>query len=189
MIDYKTEYKKTLEEYSEGEKRIKELEENDVIKEYLKLRENKRNLQLQLNLLREKVKKKEYAECNHIWIQVSDDGRGHEYCGCIKCGLDERVRHENNLCALSDEEILMKNFMRFNYYRKGYISNVSCNLQLAMAIYKKIKEKYHDIDDITALKYFEIALDNIRDIKVNSKRKRSRAIRLDLNPNFDNWGK
>lgn len=46
MIDYKTEYKKTLEEYSEGEKRIKELEENDVIKEYLKLRENKRNLQL-----------------------------------------------------------------------------------------------------------------------------------------------
>ena len=83
----------------------------------------------------------------------------------------------------------MKNFMRFNYYRKGHISNVSCNLQLAMAMYNKIKEEYTDIDDITALKYFEIALDNIRDIKVNSKRKRSRAIRLDLNPNFDNWGK
>ena len=79
--------------------------------------------------------------------------------------------------------------MRFNYYRKGLISISSCNLQLAMAIYNKIIEKYPDIDDETALKYFEIALDNIRDIKVSSKRKRSRAIRLNLNPNFSNWGK
>lgn len=189
MIDYKEEYKKTLEKYREGEKRIKELEKNDIVREYLSLRENKRNLQLQLNLLHEKAKKKEYAECNHIWVQISDYGYGHEYCGCIKCGLDERVQHENNLCVLSDDEILMKNFMRFNYYRKGLISISSCNLQLAMAIYNKIIEKYPDIDDETALKYFEIALDNIRDIKVSSKRKRSRAIRLNLNPNFSNWGK
>ena len=36
-------------------------------------------------------------------------------------------------------------------------------------------------------KYFEIVLENIRNIKVNDERKCDRAKRLSLNPEFDKW--
>ena len=62
-----------------------------------------------------------------------------------------------------------------------------CNLDLAKAIYSKIKEAHPDIDDETARKYFEISLDDIRNIKVNDERKKSRAKRLSLNPDFNKW--
>ena len=63
----------------------------------------------------------------------------------------------------------------------------SSDLDLAKAIYSKIKESHPDIDDETARKYFEIALDNIRKIKVNDERKVSRAKRLSLSPKFNKW--
>lgn len=185
MMDYKKEYEIILQRYNNGLERVKELEEDDKVKEYLELREMNRILSLQLCILRDKIKRKEYAECNHIWVVLSDDGRGHEYCGCIKCGLDERVRRESNLSVLSNEEIVMKEFMRFNYYEKGYYSSFPCNLQLARAIYSKIKENYPDIDDETALKYFETAIGKIR---INSKKGFTRVRRLGLNPYFNEWG-
>lgn len=71
--------------------------------------------------------------------------------------------------------------------RNGIRSNELCDLNLAIAIYAKIKENYSDIDDQLALKYFEISLNNIRKIKVSEERKNSRAKRLYLNPKFVKW--
>ena len=63
---------------------------------------------------------------------------------------------------------------------------IICDLALAKAIYKRIKEIYPDINDELLKKYFKIALDNMMNIKVTEQRKRNRIKRLNLNQNF-NW--
>ena len=70
---------------------------------------------------------------------------------------------------------------------KGVETEVACDLDLAQAIFSKIKEVHPDIDDTTAIKYFEIALDDIRNIKVSDERKVGRAKRLSLKPEFKRW--
>ena len=52
----------------------------------------------------------------------------------------------------------------YDYLRKPHLrgkeTNITCDLELAYAIYSKIKEVHPDIDADTALGYFEIALNN-----------------------------
>ena len=80
----------------------------------------------------------------------------------------------------------MCNYLKSNRFY-GLETKVICNIDLAQAICKKIREVYPDIDDKTLVKYFEIALDNIRNIEVSNERKMSRAKRLLLKPNFKKW--
>lgn len=49
------------------------------------------------------------------------------------------------------------------------------------------KTKWQFISKTTYTKYFEIALDNIRNIKVSDERKVSRVKRLLLRANFNKW--
>lgn len=70
---------------------------------------------------------------------------------------------------------------------RGKETKIACNLDLAQAIYSKIKEMHPDIVDDMAVKYFEIALDNIRNIKASEERKTNRAKRLSLDPEFKSW--
>ena len=50
-----------------------------------------------------------------------------------------------------------------------------------------IRADFSDIDDKTVIKYFEIALDDIRNIEVSDERKKSRAKRLGLSKDFNRW--
>lgn len=50
-----------------------------------------------------------------------------------------------------------------------------------------IRTDFSDIDDKTVIKYFEIALDDIRNIEVSDERKKSRAKRLGLSKDFNRW--
>lgn len=79
----------------------------------------------------------------------------------------------------------------YDYLRKHHLrgkeTNITCDLELAHAIYSKVKEVHPDIADDTALGYFEIALNNIRNTKVSEERKTNRAKRLSLGPKFNNW--
>ena len=81
----------------------------------------------------------------------------------------------------------MYDFMYGGVYRSGIDTKMFCDLDLAKAIYSKIREAHPNIDDETARKYFEIALDNIRNIKVTEERKANRAKRLLLIPGFNRW--
>ena len=81
----------------------------------------------------------------------------------------------------------MYDFMYGGVYRSGIDTKMFCDLDLAKAIYSKIREAHPNIDDETARKYFEIALDNIKNIKVSDERKTSRAKRLSLSLKFYKW--
>lgn len=167
---------------------------DEKVKKYFKLRNENSELAYKEQELYKKLKIADYSSCNHIWVRtlICDNG-GDTYCGCIKCGLDQtvlRLRYIfDTVDIMSFEQRLMYNFMTDTdvFYDKGIESTSVCDLELAKAIYSRIKEVHPDIDDETARKYFEIALNDIRRIKVNNERKASRIRRLKLNSGFNNW--
>ncbi len=45
------------------------------------------------------MKLDEYSDCDHIWVRIFEEydsweDRSYHSCGCIKCGLDQRVLDE-----------------------------------------------------------------------------------------------
>ena len=134
--------------------------------------------------------------CNHIWVTTlkdydSDEDELETYCGCIKCGLDRGVlylmEYNPDYRSLTLDQQIMYDVIQNHYFLGGIYTDVECDLELAKAIYKKIHEVHPNISDQLARKYFEIALDNIRNIKVNDERKESRAKRLSLSNKFNKW--
>ncbi len=193
MEDLKTKYNQVVLEREKLIEQIKILRENESVKRYFELRgQNIELANLQEKLYRQ-IKFEEYSSCNHIWVNTlheydSWEGNSHNYCGCIKCGLDERIlkSHKSDLITLDQK--IMYDFMREeNNQNKDIYTNILCDLNLAKAIYSKIKEVHPNIDDEAATKYFEVALHHIRDTKVNDERKVSRAKRLSLSPKFNKW--
>ena len=88
---------------------------------------------------------------------------------------------------LTLDQRIMYDFMISHSSSRGINSNLLCDLDLAKAIYAKIKQVHPDIDDETATKFLKVALHNMRDIKVSDERKVSRAKRLSLKSNFNKW--
>ncbi len=81
----------------------------------------------------------------------------------------------------------MASFLKEQSFVNDADINTVCDRELAIALYKKIREYHPDIDDKTVIKYFEIALDDIRNIEVSDERKKSRAKRLGLSKDFNRW--
>ena len=181
--ELKNQRKKTIEE-------LNKLSEDDRVKRYIELQSKNKTLYNEQIALYQELKKEEYSSCNHILVYSEIDydryeGRSHKSCGCIKCGLDGSVSNQSREYLPFSQKI-MYDYLRKNYLR-GKETNITCDLDLAHAIYSKVKEVHPDIDDDTAIGYFEIALNNIRNTKVSEERKTNRAKRLSLGPKFKNW--
>ena len=195
MEDLKAKYEQVVLEKEDIIKRISILAENEKVKEYLSLCKQNDELASQQKNLYKSIKIKDYSSCDHVWVRVLHDYDRHEshsynYYGCVKCGLNEKVLYlmelYNNPDELNLDERIMYNFLENNYSLGGTHTKLSCDLDLAKAIYSKIKESHPDIDNETAVKYLKVALHFIRDIEVSDERKVSRAKRLSLNHNYFN---
>ena len=200
MNNAKKKYEEILEK---GRKIVDEmdlLEKDDKVKRYLELKEEIDDLYNKKLEAYKDVKFEEYDSCNHkfIYSKIEIDryeGRSYKSCGCIKCGLNTNALYLRSDWLPYTQQI-MHDYLNKKREEKIYIGassivdiDVVCDLDLACAIYSKIKEVHPDIDDETAIKYFEIALDNIRNIKVSDERKENRAKRLSLYNGFKKWNK
>ena len=190
MSKTKQEYDKIIEQRTVIVDKIKELKNNEIVKKYLELEKENDNLYYRQINLYGKLKREEYDNCNHVLVYSkveydSFEGRSYKYCGCIKCGLDNSVLAEER-DWLPYERKIMYDYLRKKYL-KGIKTDILCDINLATSIYSKIKESHPDIDDETAIKYFEVALNDIRNINVNDERKVNRAKRLSLTPKFTKW--
>lgn len=194
MSDIRKNYEEMLSEMKKINSRLEELMEDKQVQEYLTLDDQRLKLESELSELYTVMKKEEFSKCSHIWIPVSKnvdyyEGRSDIDYGCMKCGLDQRVLSASYPEFLSVDDKIMYNYLRQHYaIHQGIKSHTLCDLDLAHAMYSKIVEYHPEIDDVTALKYFEIALDNMRNIRVTDDRKESRVKRLMLKPGFHNWG-
>ncbi len=194
METLKEKYNKIIEQRSAIITEMKTLEKNEILKRYFDLKEKNEILSNdQFSLFRD-IKMEEYATCNHILVYSKIDydryeGRSYESCGCIKCGLDNSVLNESRDC-LSGTQKIMYDYLRKNYLSSnfgGIQTEILCDIDLAQAIYTKIKNVYPDISDEKAINFFKYALKNIRDVKVSDERKVNRAKRLELDSDFKKW--
>lgn len=194
MSDIRKNYEEMLSEMKKINSRLEELMEDKQVQEYLALDGRRMELEPEILNLHTDMKKEEFSKCSHIWIPVSKnvdyyEGRSDIDYGCMKCGLDQRVLSASYPEFLSVDDKIMYNYLRQHYaIHQGIKSHTLCDLDLARSMYSKIVEYHPEIDDVTALKYFEIALDNMRNIRVTDDRKESRVKRLMLKPGFHNWG-
>lgn len=193
MSELKKEYDETTEQRVAVIDELKQLENDELVKRYLELKKENYNLYDKQLRLYGSIKKEEYDECKHILVYSKIDydryeGRTYRSCGCIKCGLDNSVLDKEREWLTPTQKI-MYDYLRKNHlnYFNGIKIDILCDIDLATSIYSKIKDANPDIDDETAIKYFEIALHNIRNIEVNDERKISRAKRLSLSPKFKRW--
>ena len=188
--------KKQYEEIVEKRKKVLEellpLSENEVVKRYLELTKLEEELSEEEKTLYTKMRKKEFGTCKHltIYTKVCTDtyeGKTYHEVGCMKCGADTYILNYERKFLSSSEQAMYDYLKSYSNVLFNSKPSVTCDLELAKAIYKKIYEKYPDIDDKTANKYFEIALDNMRNIKVTRERKDSRIKRLGLRKDFYKW--
>ncbi len=188
MESLKEKYDEVLSQETSTELRINSLKDNAAVKEYLALQDKIKHLQDQKEELYRQIQFDNYSSCKHIWtITYVCYEEGCFYCGCIKCGLDQRVvLPENYDVRETPYGQIMEEFVKKNCGQPMY-SKLECDLPLARAIYAKIKEAHPNIDDKTALSYLNTALSDIRDKKVSDKRRISRAKRLSLRPNYSKW--
>ncbi len=161
------EYKQIVEERTKIINKLKELENNEIVKEYLTLQKQERALEIKQLKMYKEEKVKEYDSCNHIWVHVLHDydsweGRSYNYYGCIKCGLDQRVFELMDRLRdkdfLSLDQQIMYDYLygrSFIVTGKGINTHLSCDFNLAKELYTKIKQEYQDIDDETTINIFE----------------------------------
>ena len=190
MEDIRKKYNEIVNKRKEVIEELVILENSDIVSKYLRLKKENLELLEQEQELYTHIKKQSYASCKHLTIYTKVyydylDGKRYTSCGCMKCGLNSNVLDYDRKW-LSIEERTMYDYLKKNMNFRS-TSDVICDLSLAKAIYKKIKENHPGINDKLARKYFEIALDNIRSIPVNEKRKESRIKRLNLKSNFNKW--
>lgn len=175
-----------------------EKENADILKKYDELQNESKKIYGEYRAIHKQVLIKKYNNCNHLMIR-SHIERDYSYGGkssatrtCLKCGLDEIVNDNYYYYGFisEDEAEAMKTYIKnnhFGYFDRSVASNEICDSELACAIYQKIKEINPDIDDDTAIKYWEIALENIRKKNITEEQKEHRAKRLSLHRDFKRW--
>ena len=183
----KSEYNKIENKIEKVNQEIDKLMKDEYVQKYVSLKDDLDQLLDLKDELYVEMKTDEYSSCNHIFVYTkikheTVDNYEYKCCGCIKCGLNNEVLDYKRK-DLNPDQLIMYNYLsnKNNSYGGSLNAHVLCNLDYARAIYRRIAEKHPGIDDKTALKYFEIALDNMNNIKVSDERKESRAKRLALN--------
>lgn len=196
MEDLKSAYEEILTKREGLLKKIKTLSNDEKVKKYFELCKRNESLAKDQKDLYRKIKTKEYATCQHIWVNTLNDydsfeGRSSSYVGCVKCGLDKRVLYYAARYYDSDllpfEQKIMYDSLENHRHSNGTNTHILCDLSLAKAIYVKIKETHPDIDDETSIKYLKAALYNMRYKDTSEERKNNRIKRLSLDPTFNKW--
>jgi hypothetical protein len=158
MNNYDREYKELLKQKKDLLFEIKLLEDTSIVKDYIKLRQAIMDLNNEISELHKKIIINDIASCNHIMVYTDDNA---SCCGCIKCGLDNRVLDKNK-DELTEDELIIYNYLKKkNITSKTINSNIVCNLNLARSIYQELLEDNPLIEDREALEKFATRLSEI----------------------------
>ena len=137
------------------EKSLAEFEVNPIIIQYRNLKLKKTDINSKIYDLRYNIKMNKMEKCG-VHYFVGDYSEG---CYCLKCGFSTKLKIINKEKGPEKDAI-------FNYWTKHRddfesTRNYEIDTKLAQKIYNRILEDNPGIDVETAIKYFEIALDNI----------------------------
>jgi len=152
---------------------------------------NSENL-ARLHALKKDIGLAQMKDCYHVFvtreiIRSYDGHRTDTYnrLGCIKCGLKDIHTSELDFTSSSIEEEMPSIYQETA--RSGVRIDVACSLALAMAIYSGILKKHPTITDQEMVRYFKLALQDIRKTPVTRQHQDKRIRRLGLHPGFSAW--
>ncbi len=146
-----------------------ELISHPIMLEYSRLESEEDKLQKKVDEIKTDLVIDRINECGTHYLIGNPWG----YATCLKCGLITKPPHGNNSTERA-KFFAMSWYMIEHEKDLAYVENYKLDYSLAQKIYNKILEANPGIDSDTAIKYFEIALDNMIDFP----RDESRAERL-----------
>lgn len=150
------------------DRKVNELEREEVVQEYLSLREKREKITERVNRI--KALSTEFTGSREHDNQLYSEPAG---------GLtstQENSKRPYDTCDHLQNHKLVDDSIEFE-----------CNLELAHAIYTRLKEEYPGRPDEAIARYFTSALYMIQKYPVSEKRKAGRAKRLGLSEDFNKW--
>ena len=175
-------------------KKLEKLEDNEIVKQFKELELLNKNLLSEKYGIERQARLEEYEECDHkLVVTKIVYGRNnvpHKRYGCMKCGLDDSLLDEYDLIPAYTRdmnEFIRRHKISWDYAIRNKNTDIICDIDLARALYAKIKEEFPDADDERTLIIFTTALDSIRKLDISQKDKEERAKVLGLYPSFKRW--
>lgn len=150
------------------DRKVNELEREEVVQEYLSLREKREKITERVNRI--KALSTEFTGSREYDNQLYSEPAG---------GLtstQENSKRPYDTCDHLQNHKLVDDSIEFE-----------CSLELAHAIYTRLKEEYPERPDEAIARYFTSALYMIQKYPVSEKRKAGRAKRLGLSEDFNKW--
>ena len=146
------EYSEIVKQISINDYKIKKLEENENVKEYLELLNKKKELDSLSKQKYEKLRMERYRSCSHVFVECDSkydkaEGRSHNCFGCIKCGLNTGVLNNETGKFTSDEKVMFNYLKEHQFSINGIQIDYYCDLRLAASFYRKIKRKHPNIEE------------------------------------------
>jgi len=163
----KKEYEKIKNQIEQNRQIISDLEEDENIKKYIDIKNKIDKLEDNFITISLEYQVKQMDECNHIYVKTCVDNffdyhrtDKTEHYYCIKCGLDtllaSKEQHKDPHYAR-----IVKIFKKTRY-KAIHLSEYECHPALAKKIYEGILKVHPDISDEDLIKYFKIAIHNIK---------------------------
>ena len=150
------------------DRKVNELEREEVVQEYLSSREKREKITERVNRI--KALSTEFTGSREYDNQLYSEPAG----GLTSTQENSKTPYDT--CDHLQNHKLVDDSIEFE-----------CNLELAHAIYTRLKEEYPGRPDEAIAHYFTAALYMIQKYPVSEKRKAGRAKRLGLSEDFNKW--
>ncbi|GEM_PF-4275260 len=157
------------------DRKVNELKQEAVVQEYLSLREKRGKITERVNRI--KALSTEFTASKENDNQLySEPANLEEPVGSLTSTQENSKIPYDTCDHLQNHKLVDISSIEFE-----------CDLELAHAIYTRLKEKYPGRPDEAIARYFTAALYMIQKYPVSEKRKAGRAKRLGLNEDFNKW--
>ena len=150
------------------DRKVNELEREEVVQEYLSSREKREKITERVNRI--KALSTEFTGSREYDNQLYSE----PVVGLTSTQENSKTPYDT--CDHLQNHKLVDDSIEFE-----------CNLELAHAIYTRLKEEYPGVPDEAIARYFTSALYMIQKYPVSEKRKAGRAKRLGLSEDFNEW--
>ena len=150
------------------DRKVNELEREEVVQEYLSLREKRKKITERVNRI--KALSTEFTGSREYDNQLYSEPAG----GLTSTQENSKIPYDT--CDHLQNYKLVDDSIEFE-----------CSLELAHAIYTRLKEEYPERPDEAIAPYFTAALYMIQKYPISEKRKAGRAKRLGLSEDFNEW--
>ena len=150
------------------DRKVNELEREEVVQEYLSSREKREKITERVNRI--KALSTEFTGSREYDNQLYSE----PVVGLTSTQENSKTPYDT--CDHLQNHKLVDDSIEFE-----------CSLELAHAIYTRLKEEYPGVPDEAIARYFTSALYMIQKYPVSEKRKAGRAKRLGLSEDFNEW--